>query len=353
MTGRAQFNCLDLKIGGLLFGSVILYAIIVFAISPITLGQFLPLVWTYGKTLPIAFLAILLITQVAGIITLGVKTKCKASPFAFCYQNLKQKWQQDRFLSLIWPIATLIILIPSFNVFKQTILSKQGFTTDPLLADLDFFLFQGDPGLILHSFIGSLETTLFIDNLYHAWFLPMILGVFLVSIKASPTTRIRYMSCYVFSWVFIGSILAWLFPSAGPCFYIDLVNPNHEGYSKLMSQLYAYHQEKPVNALIYQQYLAESFGKEKLTIGGGISAMPSVHVALATLFALGSFSINKWLGYVMSFYALFIWLGSVYLGWHYFVDGFVSVILIGLFWKWLLVFEKIPPKKSSLIIETI
>src|SRR5690606_25545136 len=119
----------------------------------------------------------------------------KASPFAFCFNKLKEKWQQDRFFSFIWPISTLIILIPSFNVFKQTILSERGFTTDPFLAKLDFYLFQNDPGLILHSLIGSLKTTLIIDNLYHAWFLPMILGVILVSICSSATIRIRYMSC--------------------------------------------------------------------------------------------------------------------------------------------------------------
>ena len=346
MINRFQSSSLDFKAGSFLFSLVLLYATIVFFISPVTLPEYLALIGTYGKTLPVAFIAIFLITQITGIITLGIKTKFKASPFAFCFNKLKEKWQKDRFFSFIWPISTLIILIPSFNVFKQTILYERGFTTDPLLAKLDFYIFQNDPGLILHSLIGSLETTLVIDNLYHAWFLPMILGVILVSICSSATIRIRYMSCYIFSWVMIGSILAWLFPSAGPCFYIDFINPNHESYTKLMNKLYTYHQETPVNALIYQQYLADAFNKNNVAIGGGISAMPSVHVALATLFALGSFSVNKWLGYAMSLYALFIWLSSVYLGWHYFIDGLISFILVLFFWTWLLVLEKKSKLKS-------
>lgn len=346
MINRFQSNSLDFKAGSFLFSLVLLYATIVFFISSVTFPEYLALIGAYVKTLPVAFIAIFLITQIAGIVTLGIKTKFKASPFAFCFNKLKEKWQQDRFFSFIWPISTLIILIPSFNVFKQTILSERGFTTDPFLAKLDFYIFQNDPGLLLHSLIGSLTTTLIIDNLYHAWFLPMILGVILVSICSSTTLRIRYMSCYIFSWIVIGSILAWLFPSAGPCFYIDFVNPNYENYTKLMSQLYNHHQQTPISALIYQQYLSEAFNTESLAIGGSISAMPSVHVALATLFALGSFSINKWFGYVMSFYALFIWLSSVYLGWHYFIDGLISFILVLFFWTWLLVLEKKSKLKS-------
>lgn len=340
MTNRFQSNSLDFKAGSFLFSLVLLYATIVFFASPITLTEYLALIETYSKTLPAIFFTVLLIIQVTAIFTLGIKTKFKASPFLFCFKKLKEKWQQDRFFSFIWPISTLIILIPSFNVFKQTVLSERNFTTDSLLTKLDFFIFQNDPGLVLHSLIGSLKTTLVIDYLYHAWFLPMVLGVILVSVCSSATIRIRYMSCYIFSWVVIGSIIAWLFPSAGPCFYIDFVNPDHENYTKLMNQLYNYHRETPVNALRYQKYLAEALKTKSLTLGAGISAMPSVHVALATLFALGSFSINKWLGYAMSIYAMLIWLGSVYLGWHYFVDGLISFILIFFIWKHLKITEK-------------
>jgi membrane-associated phospholipid phosphatase len=67
--------------------------------------------------------------------------------------------------------------------------------------------------------------------------------------------------------------------------------------------------------------------------GFGISAMPSVHVAMATLFAIGGFVVHRWLGWVMAAYAVLIWIGSVYLGWHYATDGIVGATMtIGL-WK--------------------
>lgn len=341
MINRFQSSSLDFKAGSFLFSLVLLYATIVFFISPVTFPEYLALIGAYGKTLPVAFIAIFLITQIAGIVTLGIKTKFKASPFAFCFNKLKEKWQQDRFFSFIWPISTLIILIPSFNVFKQTILSERGFTTDPLLEELDFLIFGKNPGLILHEFIGNQNTTIYIDNLNNSWFIPMILSIFLVAFSNSQKLRIRYVSGYIFVWIFIGSIMAYLLPSAGPCFYIDFIDPNHNGYAQLMSYLHSHHNDStPIKAIAYQQYLASVFGKPIVTIGAGISAMPSVHVALATLFALGSYYYNRYLGILMVIYALLIWIGSIYLGWHYFVDGLVSFILVILFWKGFTFIEK-------------
>jgi hypothetical protein len=50
-----------------------------------------------------------------------------------------------------------------------------------------------------------------------------------------------------------------------------------------------------------------------------------MHVALATLFALVSWRTKRWLGIVMSIYALIILVGSVHLAWHYAVDGYFSI----------------------------
>jgi membrane-associated phospholipid phosphatase len=67
--------------------------------------------------------------------------------------------------------------------------------------------------------------------------------------------------------------------------------------------------------------------------GFGISAMPSVHVAMATLFAIGGFVMHRWIGWLMTAYAILIWIGSIYLGWHYATDGIVGASMtIGL-WK--------------------
>ena len=47
-------------------------------------------------------------------------------------------------------------------------------------------------------------------------------------------------------------------------------------------------------------------------IGAGISAMPSLHVAMAVFWT---------------------WIGSFHLGWHYALDGLVSLIGVILIWR--------------------
>ena len=62
-------------------------------------------------------------------------------------------------------------------------------------------------------------------------------------------------------------------------------------------------------------YLWTAYAAGNVTIGGGISAFPSLHVAVAVWMAL---VVRHWLGWV--FVAL-ISIGAVMLGWHYFLES--------------------------------
>ena len=75
------------------------------------------------------------------------------------------------------------------------------------------------------------------------------------------------------------------------------------------------------------------YGGDTLMIGGGISAMPSVHNGLAALFAFAAFRINRKAGWAMAAYAALIWIGSIHLGWHYAIDGIVSIALAWGIWR--------------------
>lgn len=65
---------------------------------------------------------------------------------------------------------------------------------------------------------------------------------------------------------------------------------------------------------------------------GGISAMPSIHVAMSVIFLLSSYCISKTIGIVFLAYLVIIQVGSIILGWHYAIDGYVSIMASILIW---------------------
>ncbi len=262
------------------------------------------------------------------------------SPIAKIRDWFGAQWRSDRLAKALWPPFMLALLIASFNAFKQTILSTRPFSWDPGLAEADRWLFLGEDGWrVLHDWFGSPGATYFIDLTYHGWFVPMSLGVVMCAFFGPGSYRLRtqYLLSYIFAWIGIGSIAAFLMPSAGPCFYNELVGTN-AGYAELMRVLaehdaiLAAERGQGLYALGNMQGLLASHGSDQIAIGGGISAMPSVHNALAILFAMAGFRIHRWLGWAMTGYALLIWVGSVYLGWHYALDGIVSAVMLLLFW---------------------
>lgn len=260
-----------------------------------------------------------------------------ASPIAVIADWLRGRWARDRFVSLLWPPLLFATLMPSFNAFKQMILPAAGFRFDPLFADMDRLLFLGtDPWRVTHGLFGSPTATFLIDKAYHGWFLPMALGLMICAWAPSASFRLRtqYLLSYIMMWIGVGSLLAFLLPAAGPCFYENFVGPA-PGFQALMERLAAAQAASgsALSALTFQSGLLSVFGGDTLIVGGGISAMPSVHNGLAALFAFAGFRINRTLGWAMTVYAALIWLGSIHLGWHYAIDGLLAFALAWGIWR--------------------
>ena len=93
-----------------------------------------------------------------------------------------------------------------------------------------------------------------------------------------------------------------------------------------MSYLHGVNEIHTIWALGAQEMLWGDYQVRDVMVGSGISAMPSMHVAIATLFALVCWRVRRWLGIVMTIYAVIIMLGSVDLGWHYAVDGYLGAV---------------------------
>ena len=265
--------------------------------------------------------------------------KSGAEPFLvkFLTDLVRDRWDRDRFASALWPPLLFACLLASFNAFKQMVLPLAGFSWDPAIAAADKALFLGtDPWRLTHALFSSPQATVWIDRIYHGWFVPMSLGLIVCAWMPRSSFRLRtqYMLSYIGVWIGIGSILAFLMPSAGPCFYEQYAGGN-ASFHELMRRLAETQAETgaTLTSLSNQGLLANLFMSDKLAVGGGISAMPSVHNGLAVLFALAAFRLNRTAGWVLAAYAILIWLGSIHLGWHYALDGLIAAGLTYGIWS--------------------
>jgi len=287
------------------------------------------------------FVSIAILIAVSGLVFFagvelvrrGRRSRWQERPAMALLTALKEKWATDRLFSVAWPLVLFLILVPSFNAFKQRILPHAGFHYDPQLAEVDRLLFGTDPGLLLHHLIGSPATTGFLDALYHSWFVPTTLGLCFIGFCAGTRTRAQYMLSYVGVWLFLGAFLAFLLPAAGPAFYAAVADAAGAApFVAVHDQLAVAGHTRFLTSLGNQAYLLENLNAPTLVVGGGISAIPSVHNAMAVLFALVSFRVHWLLGAATSLFAALIWVASVYLNWHYAVDGIAGAAGAVLVW---------------------
>jgi hypothetical protein len=264
------------------------------------------------------------------------------SPFRVIADWLDERLRRDRGASLLWPPLLFATLMAAFNCFKQLILVDAGFALDPAFAAIDRAVFLGhEPWRITHALFAHPLASWAIDKAYHGWFLPMSVGVLLCAWLPAGSFRLRtqYLLTYIGVWIALGSGLAYLLPGSGP-WYVAAMEGSGSTFAPLLQQLGADQDAAralidgaKLDALANQAMLLRMLGQDTPAIGAGISAMPSVHNALAVLFALGAARIDRRAGWLMWGYAAIIWIGSIHLGWHYAIDGIVAAVLtIGL-WR--------------------
>lgn len=323
------------KVSEIYFGATIVIISLIYAAS---IGLSIPgapwLLLYSSYAIPIINLTVFvaIINLSAMVLRFAVLSKGDESPIKYLYTTFL-RYGLVKIFQITWPVAVVIITIPAFNVFKQGILPSAGYRFDYLFSAIDGMIFGvASPGLWLVEHFNNPNLSGFIDVIYHTWFFPMALGVILVAYSSSSVLRLRYMLTFFLIWIVMATFMAYLLPAAGP-FYAPLKGVGVDDFTQLLSLL-SEHQNKAgeIHALTYQSYLFEAESNAKFVMGGGISAMPSMHNAFALLFALGMWMYSKILGVIFLIYALAILLGSIYLGWHYAIDGLVAWFVVSLLW---------------------
>lgn len=246
---------------------------------------------------------------------------------------------RDNYFTLerLLPASLILLLIPpfisSFTSFKSIIPMIQPFSWDPFFAEVDRWLHGGiDPWRLLQPLLGRPFATTTINFFYHLWYFAFFTILFwqAFSLKA-PQLRLRFLISFLLIWAVVGSLAAVTLSSAGPVYY-GRVTGLEDPFAELMAYLTAASARSPVWALEIQQLLWDSYLEGGTGFGSGISAMPSVHVAMAVLLAILGWHTSKVLGVVLTLFAVLIQVGSVHLGWHYAIDGYFAGLLTWAIW---------------------
>jgi hypothetical protein len=213
-----------------------------------------------------------------------------------------------------------------FNAVKDSI-GIDGFRYDTALADLDKAIHFGlDPFHWLYA-LGKNEWVQRIVefNYDNVWFLICFGALYWVAVSPKlERIRVRYIACDILTWGIVGNVFALIFASAGPTYY-GLVTGDTARFAELNAFLLT--TSGDFGAADYQNYLWQLYATNQPGLGSGISAFPSMHVATITLNVLFLREYSKLWGRIGIGYVVLTVASSIYLGWHYAVDGYVAIIL--------------------------
>jgi hypothetical protein len=255
-----------------------------------------------------------------------------ARPLTVFIRDIRDRFLTVERLATALPLlVSMPLFVGSFTFFKAIIPMVNAYSWDPTFARWDEVLHFGyAPWLLLEPLFGAPIVTWIVNWLYNFWFFVLsLVWVWQVFSLRDPALRLQFFYALILTWILVGVVAATYFASVGPCYY-GLVYGTPDPFAPLMARLHDIDQTYRVWALSAQELLWNSYVER----GTGISAMPSMHVAVAFLFFLVARRAARWLGWVFFAYFAVILIGSVHLAWHYAIDGYASVLGVLPIW-WL------------------
>ncbi len=271
-------------------------------------------------------------------------------PWAMTLFLTKGWWVMIGFAALffLFPPAVLVTRIPravamlggcsffflTFTMLKTTLPFVVPFWADPVLATIDRALHFGtDPWKLTHALLPVLPGEWWQTWYMGLWMIPsMYFPVLLVLFDGDDGRVRRYLILYVWAWAGIGTLCAMMFMSGGPIYFERLTGGDN--FTPMMDALKAHGiTDSSIGAT--QAHLWKLFQTGSRSLGSGISAFPSVHVAVASVIALYlaervRFALIPMIGVIAAYQVL-----SVHLGWHYAIDGYFSILTVVALRHWL------------------
>lgn len=258
----------------------------------------------------------------------------------------------SRWRELCYVSAGSVFLQLGFSFTRNTIPQVVPYYADPYLANLDRWLHMGhDPWSLLYTADGPVISVATSGQIYVIFWsmLAIAFPVLLAFADSSRSRRRRFLALFLFCWFVIGTAIATGVASVGPIFYDRLLGGDR------FAGLVAAHAAAGFadSGFGYTQDFLWNGYVDDIAFGGGMSAFPSVHLAVGTVFALYLAERSIWLLPVGMAFVAALLIISVTSGYHYAVDGYASILLVLGAWAMLRVRDGVRPDWSRVAAEPI
>lgn len=230
---------------------------------------------------------------------------------------------RNRLLCAVIGIQIAAFGISAFSLLKAQIPVFVPYYADRALADFDLWLLGQDAWRWSAQHFGVL--LLPISAIYGAWLLTQYIVFSAVLVSKPSPLKSQAIIAYALMWTFLGIILAYGCSSVGPIFYDRLYGGQR--FADLDAFLRSSLGVTRIADLLWARYV-----NADISLGSGISAMPSLHLAGTVWLALIIRRAWPRLAFLGWTYLAVIFLGSILLGWHYATDGLVGMLGALLVW---------------------
>ncbi len=241
----------------------------------------------------------------------------------------------QRIANAIHAVVSFVIFMTGTIYMREAIPFANPYNWDQVFSEWDRVIhFGAYPHEWLAPLLNWPIVSQALGHTYNIWFFVMFAMWFWQGFRKEQTPlRLQFLLAFGLTY-FIGcNLLGTLLSSVGPSFYGRLLG-TPDPYTPLMDYLRSV-SGTSVLGTINTQNLLWQFYMTGEGAARGITAMPSMHVATSVIFALlGQASGKRWLGWILTSFAVLIMIGSVQLGWHYAIDGYFG-IAVALFSWWL------------------
>ena len=316
--------------------------VLVFLVVVLGASLVLPEIYP-GPRFEVPQMAVMFSVQAVVSIAVGV---CLAYPAIWLLRRIRSGgeggsgWGQfvDRYLSTRQVVGIFVVMlwwtlfVTAFDTVKSYIPIVFSFRWDEALMEIDRVVHGGHhPWRLLFGFMNGSTTTVLVDKFYFSWYTYLLLVLMLHAWSPERKHRFRFLVSFAAVWVLLGNLMAAAASSAGPIYFDRVTDYQGNPYSALLAHLEAVHATDGLHAMAIRDQLWANFQTERGF--GAIAAMPSVHVAVAVLGALSAQAVDRRLGVLGWLYAAGVLVGSVYLGWHYALDGYVAILATVLIYR--------------------